>query len=49
MEIPERKENDVPEAEQRPAESWRKIYIAVIINTFVVVTALWLFSHYFSG
>ena len=28
---------------------WRRIYIAVIVNTFVVVTALWAFSRYFAN
>ncbi|MEP7213614.1 MAG: hypothetical protein ABI791_11080 [Acidobacteriota bacterium] len=28
---------------------WRRIYIAVIVNTFVVITALWAFSRYFAN
>ncbi len=27
---------------------WRKVYIAVIVTTFIVVTALWAFSRYFA-
>jgi len=33
--------------EERPAAFWRKVYIAVVVNTFVVVTLLWAFSRYF--
>jgi hypothetical protein len=33
-----------------PDESfWRRVYIAVIVNTFVVITALWAFSRYFAN
>lgn len=32
---------------ERPAAFWRKVYYAVIVNTFVVVTGLWAFSRYF--
>ncbi len=32
---------------ERPSEFWNKVYAAVVINTFVVVTALWVFSQYF--
>ena len=28
---------------------WRRVYLAVIVNTFVVVTALWAFSRYFAN
>ncbi len=28
---------------------WNKVYIAVVITTFVVVTAMWAFSRYFSS
>jgi hypothetical protein len=27
---------------------WRRIYLAVIVNTFLVITALWAFSRYFA-
>jgi hypothetical protein len=37
------------EAVGKPDEFWRRIYIAVIISDFVVVTALWAFTRYFSG
>ena len=33
---------------ERPASFWRRIYIAVIVTTFVVITLLWAFSRYFS-
>jgi hypothetical protein len=32
----------------RDAAFWRRIYLAVIAFTFIVVTALWAFSRYFS-
>ena len=32
-----------------PERNWTAIYIAVIITTFVIVTALWAFSRYFSA
>lgn len=39
---------DENKVEERPAEFWRRVYIAVIVWTFVVVTLLWAFSRYFS-
>ncbi len=33
----------------KPDEFWRRVYIAVIVNTVIVVTALWAFSRYFSS
>jgi hypothetical protein len=33
---------------ERPSEFWRRVYIAVIAVTFLVITALWAFSKYFS-
>jgi hypothetical protein len=33
----------------RSETNWRAIYIAVVITTFAVVTALWAFSRYFSS
>ena len=44
-------DKDMPEGEidiERPGTFWRKIYLAVIINTVLVIAALWLFSLYFS-
>src|SRR5215207_7869452 len=32
----------------KPDPFWRRIYIAVIVTTFVVITLLWAFSRYFS-
>lgn len=32
---------------ERPNVFWNRVYIAVVITTFVVVTALWGFSQYF--
>jgi hypothetical protein len=41
------------EKENRPDELpdswWYKVYLAVIINTAVVIAALWAFSEYFSN
>jgi hypothetical protein len=34
--------------EGRPDFFWRRVYIAVIVTTFIVITALWSFSRYFS-
>lgn len=34
--------------EEKPASFWRRVYIAVVITTFVVITLLWAFSRYFS-
>ena len=28
---------------------WRRVYLAVIANTFIVITALWAFSRYFAN
>lgn len=33
--------------DERPNEFWHRVYSAVILTTFVVVTALWAFSEYF--
>jgi len=40
-----KKNPDYPE--ERPNAFWNRVYIAVVIATFVVVTALWGFSQYF--
>ena len=37
------------EAAERPDTFWRRVYLAVIVVTVVVVTLLWAFSKYFSG
>lgn len=34
--------------EELPDEWWYKVYAAVIVTTILVITALWLFSWYFS-
>jgi hypothetical protein len=34
--------------DERPGSFWRRVYIAVILNTVVVVTLLWAFSRFFS-
>ncbi len=31
-----------------PDRFWKKIYLAVVVTTIVVITALWAFSQYFS-
>ncbi len=36
----EDRENEAP---------WNRVYAAVIVTTFVVITALWAFSKYFSS
>ena len=33
---------------EKPASFWRRVYIAVVVTTVVVVTLLWAFSRYFS-
>ncbi len=37
------------EVEELPDEWWYRIYLAVIIATIVVISALSAFSHYFSS
>ena len=39
--------NEYPE--EKPAAFWNRIYVAVVITTFVVITLLWAFSRYFSN
>jgi hypothetical protein len=34
--------------QEKPDSFWRKVYLAVVIMTVVVVTLLWAFSRYFS-
>lgn len=34
--------------EERSSSFWNRIYAWVLVTTFVVVTALWAFSRYFS-
>jgi hypothetical protein len=33
---------------ERPASFWNKVYLAVVINTIVVIFLLWAFGEYFS-
>ncbi|MGB5013756.1 MAG: hypothetical protein WBO68_06965 [Pyrinomonadaceae bacterium] len=33
---------------EMPDRFWKKIYLAVVVTTIVVITALWAFSQYFS-
>jgi len=35
--------------EELPDKWWYKVYVAVIITTVLVITALWAFSKYFSS
>ncbi|MBA2335271.1 MAG: hypothetical protein ACR2M8_11990 [Pyrinomonadaceae bacterium] len=35
--------------DEKPDAFWRKVYFAVIVNTILVVTALWAFSRYFGS
>jgi hypothetical protein len=37
---------DLPE--EKTDAFWRRVYIAVIVNTVIVVTLLWAFSRFFS-
>jgi len=39
---------DEVEAPGKPDAFWRRVYIAVILFTVLVVTLLWAFSRYFS-
>ena len=45
------KENieNVGEVEELPDSWWYRIYVAVIISTVLVISALGAFSRYFSG
>ena len=38
-----------PAAPNRPDPFWHRVYLAVVCVTFVVITALWGFSKYFSN
>jgi hypothetical protein len=40
----DKQKEQVPE---RPDAFWNRVYVGVVIATFVVVTALWAFSKYF--
>jgi hypothetical protein len=33
---------------EKPNAFWYRVYLAVIVATILVITALWLFSAYFS-
>lgn len=33
---------------EKPDTFWRRVYFAVVVTTFVVITLLWAFSRYFS-
>ena len=35
-------------AVEKPDAFWYRVYIAVVVNTVIVITLLWGFSHYFS-
>lgn len=41
--------SDQPPAPERPDSFWHRVYAAVVGVTFVVITALWAFSKYFSS
>ena len=36
-------------SEERPDGFWNRIYFAVVVTTFIVITLLWAFSRYFSS
>ena len=40
--------SDTKTVTERPETFWRRVYLAIVIVTFIVVTLLWLFSKYFS-
>ena len=42
-------ENNQKETEKPPDSWWLRVYISVIITTIIVITALGLFSNYFSS
>jgi hypothetical protein len=33
---------------EKPDNWWYRIYLAVVLTTILVISALWAFSHYFS-
>lgn len=37
------------EVEELPDSWWYRVYVAVIITTVLVISALWAFSKYFSS
>jgi hypothetical protein len=41
--------NQQNKAEELPDEWWYRIYLAVIVTTIIVISALWAFSRYFSS
>jgi hypothetical protein len=42
-------ENAEKPSAEKPDAFWYRIYLAVIVTTVFVITALWAFSRYFSG
>ncbi len=40
--------NESHEIYERPSPFWKKIYLAVVLNTIVVIALLWAFGEYFS-
>jgi len=41
-------EKEEPNIEEKPDYFWRRVYLAVVVTTIVVIAALWTFSSYFS-
>jgi hypothetical protein len=39
----------IAEIAERPDSFWRRVYAAVIVVTFIVITLLWTFSKFFSS
>jgi len=37
-----------PVIEEKSDAFWNRVYASVVVTTFVVITALWAFSRYFS-
>jgi hypothetical protein len=34
--------------DEKPDSFWKRVYVAVVVNTVLIVTMLWAFSRYFS-
>jgi hypothetical protein len=42
-------EKELELIEEKPDSFWHRVYLAVVVTTVVVITALWAFSQYFSN
>ncbi len=41
-------EKELEIIEEKPDSFWHRVYLAVVVATILVITALWAFSRYFS-